>query len=63
MNLFLHSPENTQMCDILLRDHAKNTTNPAISLAAYNVIILVIGPPAQAPSNPAVLVPCHGERT
>ena len=29
-----------------LRDHAQNTTNPAISLVVYNVIPLMIGPPA-----------------
>ena len=32
-----------------LRDHAQNTINPAISLVAYNIILLLIGPPARAP--------------
>ena len=33
---------------ILVRDHAQNTTNSAISLVAYNVIPYLIGPSARA---------------
>ena len=29
-----------------LGDHAQNTTNPAISLVAFNVILILIGPSA-----------------
>ena len=32
-----------------VRDDAQNTTNPAISLVFYNVILLLIGPPLRAP--------------
>ena len=32
----------------IVREHAQNTTTPAISLVAYNGISLLIGPPARA---------------
>ena len=42
-----------------LRNHAQNTTNPAISLAVNNVIFHLIGPPA-----PKTSIMYHmGERT
>ena len=31
-----------------VRDHSQNTTNPAISLVVYNVILFLIGPSARA---------------
>ena len=39
-----------------IRDRAQSTTNPEISLVAYNIIALLIGPPARAPMTLNV---CH----
>ena len=56
-----------------LRDHAQNTTDPAISLVVYNVIPILIGSSAWAPITstmyqvgewkPAVSFPRYGEWT
>ena len=47
---------------VLIRDHAQNMTNPAISVVAYNVIPLLVGPPARAPITSIVYHVSEGTR-